>query len=70
MEDEQEEHEKLALDLREKLAQIDQLLADRDRIRQETRYAGWTAALALLAAGAGIFGAGELFIKYVLEWTR
>lgn len=54
------------VDLREKLAHIDQMLADHDRKRQEIRYApalvmtsGMTAGAALLAAGAAmmkIFG--------------
>lgn len=34
----------MALDLREKLAHIDQMLADHDRKRQEIRYAPWVLA--------------------------
>lgn len=52
-----------ALDIREKLAHIDQMLADHDRKRQEIRYAPWTLALSGLTAGAAIFAAGAAFMK-------
>lgn len=55
------------LDIREKLAHIDQMLADHDRKRQEMKYAplavaiaGMTGGAALLVAGAAI---GGLLVK-------
>ena len=49
------------LDVREKLAHIDQMLADHDRKRQEIHYqpvivmiSGMTSGAALLAAGAAL----------------
>jgi hypothetical protein len=55
------------IDLREKLAHIDQMLADHDRKRQEIRYAPWLAILStaatLMAAGAALFAAGAAFMK-------
>jgi hypothetical protein len=52
------------LDIREKLAHIDQMLADHDRKRREITYepwkvliAGMTAGAAFLAAGAALFAA-------------
>ena len=46
------------LDVREKIAHIDQMLADHDRKRQEFRYAPWLVAFAGMTAGAALFGAG------------
>ncbi len=51
------------LDIREKLARIDQLLADRDRKRREMRLAPWQLALTGMAAGAALFAAGGAFFK-------
>ena len=58
------------LDIREKLAHIDQMLADHDRKRQEIRYAPWQLfvafagpAIGLMTAGAALFAAGAAFIK-------
>jgi len=52
------------LDIREKLAHIDQMLADHDRKRQEITYepwkvmiAGMTAGAVFLAADAALFAA-------------
>jgi len=57
------------LDVREKLAHIDQMLADHDRKRQEIRMAPWqlilTSAAGLMAAGAALFAAGAAFIKLI-----
>jgi hypothetical protein len=67
------------LDIREQIIRIDQMLADinrdfaeRDRRRQEIRFAPWqlvlagvTAATALMAAGAGLFAAGGAFLKSI-----
>lgn len=61
-----------AIDLREKLARIDQMLADHDknraqinqlnadhdRKRQEIRLAPWQIAFAGMTAGAALFAAG------------
>ena len=56
--------------LREQLARIDQLQADRDRRRQEYdlaprlfRLEAWKVALTGMAAGAGLFAAGAAFFK-------
>jgi hypothetical protein len=51
------------LDVREKLAHIDQMLADHDRKRQEIRFAPWLAVLSGMTAGAALFAAGAAFIK-------
>jgi hypothetical protein len=46
------------LDMREKLAHIDQMLADNDRKRQEIRLAPWQIAFAGMTAGAALFASG------------
>jgi hypothetical protein len=51
------------LDIREKLAHIDQMLADHDRKRQEIRMAPWAMMLSGMTAGAAFFAAGVAFIK-------
>jgi hypothetical protein len=51
------------LDIREKLAHIDQMLADHDRKRQEIRFAPWLAVVSGMTAGAAFFAAGVAFIK-------
>ena len=51
------------LDIREKLAHIDQMLADHDRKRQEIRYAPWQMMITGMAAGAAVFAAGAGFFK-------
>ena len=51
------------LNLREKLAHIDQMLADHDRKRQETRFAPWQLALTGVGTGAAVFAAGAAFFK-------
>jgi hypothetical protein len=51
------------LDIREKLAHIDQMLAEHDRKRQEIRYAPWQFMVAGMAAGAAFFAAGVAFMK-------
>jgi hypothetical protein len=58
------------LDIREKISHIDQMLADidrtfadRDRKRQEIRYAPWQMAIGGMTAGAAIFAAGAAFVK-------
>jgi hypothetical protein len=58
------------IDLREKLAHIDQMLADHDRKRQEIRLAPWLAAFAGMTAGAALFAAGAavgaLLVKMII----
>lgn len=54
------------LDLREKLAHIDQMLADRDRKRQEIRFAPWQLALSGMTTGAALFAAGAAFTKLTM----
>jgi hypothetical protein len=51
------------LDIREKLAHIDQMLADHDRKRQEIRFAPWLLMLTGMGTGAALFAAGAVFIK-------
>jgi hypothetical protein len=51
------------VDLREKLAHIDQMLADHDRKRQEIRYAPVLAIFTGMGAAAAFFAAGVAFIK-------
>jgi hypothetical protein len=55
----------LSLDVREKLAHIDQMLADHDRKRQEIRLSPWQLALAGMTSGAALFAAGAAFMKIV-----
>ncbi len=51
------------LDLREKLAHIDQMLADHDRKRQEIRLAPWQHFATGAGAGAALFAAGAAFFR-------
>ena len=51
------------LDLREKLAHIDQMLADHDRKRQEIRYAPIVAMISGMSAGAALLAAGAVLSK-------
>jgi hypothetical protein len=51
------------LDIREKLAHIDQMLADHDRKHQEIRLAPWQLMLTGMSAGAAIFAAAGVFFK-------
>jgi len=51
------------IDLREKLAHIDQMLADHDRKRQEMALAPWQVFGTLVVGAAGFFVAGAAFVK-------
>jgi hypothetical protein len=51
------------IDVREKLAHIDQMLADHDRKRQEVRLAPWQLGLTFMATGAALFAAGGAFFR-------
>jgi hypothetical protein len=51
------------LDIREKLAHIDLLLAQHDRTRQEMRFAPWTIAFAGMTSGAALMAAGFALAK-------
>ena len=53
------------LDVREKIAHIDQMLADHDRKRQEIRYAPWLLVLSAMTTGAALFAAGAAFMRFV-----
>jgi hypothetical protein len=53
------------LDIREKLAHIDQMLADHDRKRREIRLAWWPIFLAGMASAATLIGATAAFIKII-----
>jgi hypothetical protein len=52
-----------SIDIREKLAHIDQMLADHDRKRQEIRLAPWALMIAGMTSGAAFFAAGAAFFK-------
>ena len=54
------------LDIREKLAHIDQMLADHDRKRQEIQLAPWALVLGGVGTGAALFGAAAVFVKLFL----
>ena len=51
------------VELRERLAHIDQMLADHNRKRQEIRTAPWTFAFGEAISGAALFAAGAAFFK-------
>jgi len=51
------------LDVREKLAHIDQMLADHDRKRQEIAWYPLIVGMSGLTAGAALFAAGAAFMK-------
>ena len=58
------------LNVREKIVHIDQMLADidrtfadRDRKRQEIRYAPMIVAMTGMGTGAALFAAGAAFVK-------
>lgn len=51
------------LDIREKIAHIDAMLADHDRKRQEIRLAPWALVISGMTAGAAFFAAGIAFMK-------
>ncbi len=53
------------VELRERLAHIDQMLADHDRKRQEIRLAPWQMALSGMTTGAALFAAGAAFMKVI-----
>jgi len=54
------------LDLREKLAHIDLMLADHDRKRQEIQFAPWALALGGVSTGVALFAAAAVFVKLFL----
>ena len=51
------------LNVREKLAHIDQILADHDRKRREIRLAPWQLILSGMATGVGLLVAAAALIK-------
>jgi hypothetical protein len=51
-------HDPHALDVREKLVHIDQMIMNHDRKRQEMHFAPWQVAFAGMSAGAGLLAAG------------
>jgi hypothetical protein len=53
----------MGLDVRKKLAHIDQMLADHDRPPHEIRFAPWFAVIGGMTTGAALFAAGVAFIK-------
>lgn len=55
--------EVVALDIREKLAHIDLMLAQHDRVRQEMRLAPWAIVVSSTTAGAALFAAAFAFAK-------
>jgi hypothetical protein len=52
-----------AIDVREKLAHIDLMLAEHDRKRQEIRLAPWQLVLMGATAGAAFLAAGGALVK-------
>lgn len=60
------------IDLREKLAHIDQMLADidrtfaRERKRWENPFAPWQIGATMLGGAAAFFAAGAAFMKLVI----
>ena len=54
-----------SIDIREKLAHIDQMLADHDRKRQEIKFAPWLAVITGMGTGAALFAAGAAFFKII-----
>jgi hypothetical protein len=55
--------DRVQLDIREKLAHIDLMLAQHDRVRQEMRLAPWALVLSSMTAGAAFFAAAFAFAK-------
>ncbi|MGH7043777.1 MAG: hypothetical protein ACREFY_16845 [Acetobacteraceae bacterium] len=53
------------LDLREKLAHIDAMLAEHDRTRQGIRLAPWQIAMGAMGTGAALFAAGAALFKFL-----
>jgi hypothetical protein len=53
------------LDIREKLAHIDQMLADHDRKRQEYRWYPAVIIFSGMTSGAALFAAGAAFFKFL-----
>ena len=51
------------VEISERLAHIEQMQADRDRKRQEIRYAPWALVLSGMTSGAAVFAAGAAFVK-------
>ncbi len=51
------------VEITERLAHIEQMQADRDRKRQEIRYAPWALVLSGMTSGAALFAAGAAFVK-------
>lgn len=51
------------IDLREKLADIDNALASHDRKRQEISLVPWQIGVTLISAAAAFFAAGAVFVK-------
>jgi hypothetical protein len=51
------------LNIREKLAHIDQMLADADRKRQEIRLAPWQLLFGGMALGVGLLTAAAAIVK-------
>jgi len=52
-----------ALDIREKLAHIDLMLAQHDRTRQELRLAPWALVISGMTSGAAFLAAGFALAK-------
>jgi len=55
------------LDIKLKLAQIDQQLASHDRLRQEVKLAPWALLATGLAAGAGFMGAAIALAAFLIK---
>lgn len=53
------------LDIREKIAHIDLMLAQHDRTRQEMRFAPWVVVISGFTAGAAFFAAAFALAKFL-----
>lgn len=52
-----------ALDVREKIAQIDRALANHDRMQNKTELAPWILLITGLGTGAALFAAGAALMR-------
>lgn len=63
---EQETRQERIVRIDQMLADIDRIFADRDRKRQEMKFAPWQIAFAGMTAGAALFAAGGVFVKLLI----
>ena len=61
------ERDEPPLDIREQIARIDKMLAEKDRTRQEISIAPFALVFTGVGAGAAIFAAGAAFAKLLVN---